>query len=92
MNSQDFQNICATLESKYDERRLTDQDVDAFADVISNVLDRDDLKDDGTDYASLSNRVSHDYENDIAMNPLLARMYELCRMYENFRQRPLTEM
>lgn len=92
MNNQDFQNICATLANKYAEKRLTDADVDAFADVISNVLGRDDLRAEGTAYASLAATISHDYENDIAMNPLLARMYELCRMYSLYRPRPLTEM
>lgn len=92
MNSQDFQNICETLHVKYDEHRLTDADVDAFADVVTNVLGRDDLRADGTSYERLAGRINHDYENDIAMNPLLARMYELCRMYAMYRPRPLTEM
>lgn len=92
MKVQDFQNICATLKNKYEEKRLTDDDVDAFADVITNVLDREDLRAEGTDYAELSQMICEHYEGDIAMNPLLARMYELCRMYERFRPRPLTDM
>ena len=92
MNTQDFQNICASLHAKYDERRLTDTDVDAFADVITNVLGRDDLRAKDTEYEKLAGRINHDYENDIAMNPLLARMYELCRMHAMYRPRPLTEM
>lgn len=92
MNNQDFQNICTTLHLKYDEGRLTDADVDAFADVVTNVLGRDDLRADGTEYERLAGRINHDYENDIAMNPLLARVYELCRMYAMYRPRPLTEM
>lgn len=92
MNSQDFQNICETLHIKYDEGRLTDADIDAFADVVTNVLGRDDLRAEGSSYERLAGRINHDYENDIAMNPLLARMYELCRMYAMYRPRPLTEM
>lgn len=92
MNSQDFQTICETLHVKYDEGRLTDGDVDAFADITTNVLGRDDLRAEGTAYERLAGRINHDYENDIAMNPLLARMYELCRMYAMYRPRPLTEM
>lgn len=92
MNSKDFQNICQTLHAKYDRGTLTDADVDAFADVVTNVLGRDDLREEGSEYAMLAGRLDHDYENDINMNPLLARMYELCRMYAMYRPRPLTEM
>ena len=92
MNSQDFQNICSNLEAKYKKHALTDADVDSFADIITNILSRDDLRAEKTAYASLSRSISHDYENDINMNPLLARMYELFRMYERYRPRPLTEM
>lgn len=92
MNTQDFQNICSTLKTKYVEGRLTDDDVDAFADVITNVLGRDDLRAEGTEYHWLAKAISYDYENDINMNPLLARMYELTRMYRLYRPRPLTEM
>lgn len=91
MNSQEFQEFCKKIHTKYDDNRLTNEDVDSFADVMTNVLGRDDLRAEGTEYASLSARVSHDYENGIDTNPLLARIYELCRMYEMFRFRPLTE-
>ena len=92
MNSQDFQHLCLDLKHKYEDKALTDADVDIFADVISNVLHREDLKESGTSYSELSSLISGNYEADIEMNPLLARMYELCRMYENFRPRPLTEL
>ena len=92
MNSQEFQALCGDLKEKYDEKLLTDHDVDAFADVISNVLGRDDLRAEGTEYAALSELICGRYEADIEMTPLLARMYELCRMYEHFRARPLTEL
>ena len=92
MNTQDFQHLCSTLHDKYTEKLLTDSDVDAFADVLTNVLGREDLRAEGTPYSKLSEKISGDYEADINMTPLLARMYELCRMYENFRARPLTEL
>ena len=92
MNSQEFQTLCADLKEKYSEKLLTDHDVDAFADVVSNVLGREDLRAEGTEYAALSELIRGRYEADIEMNPLLARMYELCRMYEHFRARPLTEL
>lgn len=92
MNNCDFQRFCGSMHKKYDEGNLRDSDVDSFADMISNVLGRDELRAQDSEYDKLSNRISHDYENDIAMNPLLARMYEICRMYQMFRARPLTEM
>lgn len=92
MNNQDFQSFCGKLHEKYDEGRLSDGDVDSFADMISNVLGRDELRAPDSEYDKLAGRISHDYENDIAMSPLLARMYEICRMYQMFRPRPLTEM
>lgn len=92
MDSKDFQTVCVNLKTKYENNELTDADVDTFADLVSNILGRDDLKSVDSEYDALSSMISEQYENDINMNPLLARMYEICRMWNNFRPRPLTDM
>lgn len=96
MTDQDFQTICKNLRIKYEAMELKDKDVDEFADLISNVLSREDLRRKGSEYDKLCKVIADAYvskkEKDIRMHPLLCRMYQLCRMYNRYRKRTLTEM
>lgn len=94
MDAKGFQEHCIMLSERLDNNIVNDGDLDTFSDIISNVMGREDFKAPGTAYAALSARVSDIYEKAMIqpMPPIIARLYQICRTFDNYRPRPLTEL
>lgn len=72
------------------DNTITDADIDMFAGIISNILNREDLKAPGTDFDKLRAHLSERYVGNVRMTPLVARMYQVIRMYMRFSPQALT--
>ena len=82
------------LDERLQQNIVNDGDLDTFSDIITNALSRDDWKVPGTAYDALNTRVSEIYEKAmiLPMPPIIARLYQICRMFNLYRPRPMTEL
>ena len=82
------------LNGRLQDNIVNDGDLDTFSDIITNVLGQDDWKLPGTAYDALDSRVSEIYEKAmiLPMPPIIARLYQICRMFDRHNPRPLEEI